>query len=202
MRTVPFRVVALRTFLTLGVAGVAWAHTQISPAEVPAGATEEFVLEVVHEKDVPTTEVRMEVPEGFTLSSMRSPSGWQGIVEDDAVIWSGARVSPEQGEKEFGFQATAPEDTGDFAFEIVQTYADGKVVEWTGAEGSNEPAAFVTVTSGGFHVGQAEGHVHGDDDHEGEELFDTGGIAPALLLGVLAAGALALGAALIARLAL
>jgi uncharacterized protein YcnI len=202
MRTVPFRVVALSTFLTLGVAGAAWAHPQISPAEVPAGATEEFVLKVVHEKDMPTTEVRMEVPEGFALSSVRSPSGWQGIVEDDAVIWSGARVSPDQGEKEFGFEARAPEEAGDFAFEILQTYADGNVVEWTGAEGSNEPAAFVTVTSVGLHGGEVGGHEHGDADHEGEELFDTGGIAPALILGVCGAVALALGAALIARLAL
>jgi uncharacterized protein YcnI len=175
MRTVPFRVVALSTFLTLGVAGVAWAHPQISPAEVPAGATEEFVLKVVHEKDVPTTEVRMEVPEGFALSSVRSPSGWQGIVkEDDAVVWSGVAVGPDQGEKKFGFQATATEDTGDFAFEIVQTYADGNVVEWTGAEDSNETAAFVTVICGGVHGGEAEGREHGDDHHEGEELFDTG----------------------------
>jgi uncharacterized protein YcnI len=201
MRTVPFRVVALSTFLTLGVAGVAWAHAQISPAEVPAGASEEFVMEVVHEKDMPTTEVRMEVAEGFALSSVRSPSGWQGVVEGDAVIWSGARVSPNQGKKEFGFQATAPEEAGDFAFEIVQTYANGKVAEWTGAEGSNEPAAFVTVTSGGLHGGEAEGHEHGEVRHAGEELSVTGGMAPALHLGVLA-GALALGAALIARLAL
>ena len=124
-------------------------------AEVPAGATEEFVLEVVHEKDMPTTEVRMEVPEGFALSGVRSPFGWQGIVEDDAVIWYGMVVGPNQAEKELGFEARAPEETGDFAFKIVQTYATGKVVKWTGAEDSNQPVAFVTVTSGSLHGGES-----------------------------------------------
>jgi uncharacterized protein YcnI len=166
MRTAMFRVVAFSTFLTLAVAGVAWAHPQISPGEVPAGATEEFVLEVVLERDEPTTEVKMGVPEGFALSSVRSPSGWQGIVEDDAVIWSGARVSPNQGEKEFAFEARAPEETGDYAFKIVQTYADGNVVEWTGAENSNQPAALVTVTSGDLHGGESESNGHGQEPPE------------------------------------
>jgi uncharacterized protein YcnI len=196
------RVVAFSAFLTLATAGAAWAHAQIRPAEVPAGATEEFTLEVVHEKDMPTTEVRMEVPEGFALSSVRSPSGWQGIVEDDdAVIWSGARVSPGQDMKEFGFEARAPEEAGDFAFEVVQTYADGNVVEWTGAENSNEPAAFVTVTMVGLQGDAAGSDEHGEHRHTGEGTSDTGTIEPTLLLlGIIATGALALGAAFIARL--
>jgi uncharacterized protein YcnI len=83
VRTAMFRIVAFSTFLTLAVAVVAWAHPRIIPAKVPASVTEEFVLEVVHEKDMPTTEFRVEVPEDFSLLSVRSPSGWQGIVEPE-----------------------------------------------------------------------------------------------------------------------
>jgi len=201
MRTAMFRVVAFSTFVTLAVAGATWAQPQISPEEVPTGVTEEFILEVVHEKDEPTTEVRMEVPEGFALSSVRSPTGWQGIVEEDAVIWHGMAVGPNQGEKRFGFEAKVPDNTDIFAFKIVQIYVTGRVMEWTGAEDSDQPAAFVSVTSGGLHGGESECNEHVEDRLKCEELSDTGGTEPALLpLGVFAAGALALGAALIARL--
>jgi uncharacterized protein YcnI len=201
MRTAMFRVMAFSTFLTLAITGALWAHPQISPEEVPAGATEEFVLEVVHVKDEPTTEVRMEVPEGFVLSSVRSPTGWQGIVEEDAVIWQGMAVGPNQGEKKLGFEAKVPDDTDVFAFKIVQIYVTGRVVEWTGAEDSDQPAAIVSVTSGGLHGGRAEGHEDGEDGHAGEELSGTGGTEPTLLpLSVFAAVILALGVALIARL--
>jgi hypothetical protein len=81
-----------------------------------------------------------------------------------------------------------------------QQYPGGEGA-WTGAEDSDQPAAFVTVTSGGLHGGESESNEHVEDRHAGEELSGTGGTEPTLLLlSVFAAVTLALGVALIARL--
>jgi uncharacterized protein YcnI len=84
----------MSVFLSLALAGVAWAHAEISPGEVPAGASEEFTLSVAQELDVPTTEVRMEVPDGFEVTEVGAPSGWQGNLEDGSVVWSGGQIAP------------------------------------------------------------------------------------------------------------
>ena len=96
MRTAWFKIMALSTFLTLAAAGAAWAHVEISPQEVPSGAREEFVAEVPAELDVPTTEVRLEVPEGFEVTNVSSPSGWQGNLSGRSIVWSGGEISPDE----------------------------------------------------------------------------------------------------------
>ena len=70
---------------------------EISPQEVPAGAThQEFVAEVPAELDNPTTEVRLEVPEGFEVTNVSSPSGWQGNLSGRSIVWSGGEISPDE----------------------------------------------------------------------------------------------------------
>jgi LPXTG-motif cell wall-anchored protein len=65
---------------------------------------------------------------------------------------------------------------------VLQGYGDGSVVEWTGEPDSEEPAAYVEVASSG-----EMGSSHAED----EDLPETGGASPSLLL----AGALTLVAA-------
>jgi uncharacterized protein YcnI len=177
--------------LVLAVAGTALAHAEISPSEVPAGASEEFTLEALQEKGVPTTEVRMEVPEGFEVTGVPPSGGWKGEVGGGAVVWSGGKAPQEGMGIDLAFEARTPEEAGDYAFRVIQTYEDGTVVRWDGAEDSDEPAAFVVVSSGGSGGGAShEGHEHEHGD-EAETLSDTGGLDPALLG---AAGALMLAA--------
>jgi hypothetical protein len=82
---------------------------------------------------------------------------------------------------------------------LFDTYEDGSVSRWTGAEDSDNPASVIRVVSdgsqGGF--GEAASHEAGGGGHHGagmatEDLADTGGIDPILLYGVFSVGALAL----------
>ena len=180
---------ALSTCTMVAVTSVAWAHTEISPSEVPAGASQEFTLSLAQEKDVPTTEIRMEVSQGFEVSDVGSPSGWQGNLEAGSVVWSGGEIGPNEDGAEFPFTARAPGEAGEFAFPVFQTYGDSSVVRWDGAEDSNEPAAFVAVASVGSEDGSHEGHKH-EHSEEAHSLSDTGGTNP-LLFGAVGAFVLA-----------
>jgi uncharacterized protein YcnI len=189
MRTAWLRIMALSTFLTLAAAGAAWAHVEISPSEVPSGTREEFVAEVPAELDVPTTEVRLEVPEGFEVTNVSSPSGWQGNLSGRSIVWSGGEIPPDE-VQEFAFEARAPGDAGEFRWRAFQTYEDGTVVEWTGAEDSEEPAPVVKATSARGASGMKDEPQHGDKGHHGT-LPNSGGIglvAVYNILGVIAIG--------------
>ena len=113
------------------------------------------------ELDVPTTEVRLEVPEGFEVTNVSSPSGWQGNLSGRSIVWSGGEISPDE-IQEFAFEARTPEEAGEFRWRAFQTYEDGTVVEWTGAEDSEEPAPVVNVTSAGGASGMKDEHQHGE----------------------------------------
>lgn len=199
MRSVVLRILALGALLTLASSAQAWAHAEITPEGVPAGTTEELTLEVLQEKDAPTTEVRMEVPEGFKVTDVPAFGGWQGEIVGGDVVWSGGEAPQSGMGLELAFEARTPEEGGQYAFRVMQSYSDGSVVEWTGAPDSEEPAAFVEVASSG-ESGGSGGHEHSAEQHvdaggseshaEGEHLSETGGVSPALFL----AGALALAA--------
>lgn len=160
---------SISTFLTLSAAGAAFAHVEVSPGEVSGGGSETFTVSVPTELDVPTTEVRVEIPEGFEVESADEPSGWR--VEEEveggrvaAISWSGGEI-PVDGSEEFTFEATAPADAGEYPFRAIQTYEDGTVVEWVGPEDSNEPASIVTASEG-TSGGEDTNHSHGSHGSE------------------------------------
>jgi uncharacterized protein YcnI len=130
--------------ILLATAGVAWAHVVVSPKELPADSYQKLVTSVPTEKDIPTTKVRVEVPEGFTVTGVEPVPGWQSEFEKQsgvitAITWSGGEIAPEEFQ-EFAFQAKTPKATGEYAFQAYQTYKDGSVVEWTGPpEDPNKP---------------------------------------------------------------
>lgn len=189
--------------LALAFAGAAWAHVEVSPGQVPAGGPETLTVEVPTEKEVPTTEVRLELPEGFEASGAEAPAGWQSDVQGNALVWTGGEI-PVADSEEFSFEATVPDEAGSFALDAIQTYEDGSTVEWTGAADSEEPAPVVEVASGGQTGGEMDEPQHGDEEHgdahgsHAEEVPDTGGPSPSVLLA-LCALALAASAATLSR---
>lgn len=191
MRKMGLWAVVTSVFLTFALAGAALAHVEVSPAQVPAGATETFTVEVPTEKEVPTTEVRLELPDGFEATGAEAPPGWQGEVRGNALVWTGGEI-PVANSEEFSFEATAPEEAGSFALEAIQTYGDGSVVEWTGAADSEEPAPVVEVAADGQAGGEMDEPQHGDEEHgdthgsHAEEVPDTGGPSPSVLLTLFA----------------
>ncbi len=186
--------------LTFIVAGAALAHVSVSPEEVSAGGSAAFTVSVPTELDVPTTEVRVEIPEGFDAVGVDEFPGWRVEEEEagrlSAISWSGGEI-PVEGSEEFAFEATAPEEAGEFPFRAIQTYEDGTVVEWIGPEGSNEPASVVTVSQGESDGAEDGGHDHSQSPEGAAPLPDSGGAGYAALGGGLAM--VLLGAGLLRR---
>lgn len=145
-----FQPLFLGALFLFAVAGVASAHAVVYPREVKANTYEKFALRVPTEKDVPTVKVRLEVPEGFTVSRVQPLPGWKYEFEQNAagavraITWSGGEIGPTEFQ-EFVFQAKAPKEAGKFAMKAWQTYKDGIVVEWTGPSDAKTPASFVAV---------------------------------------------------------
>ena len=137
----------LATLMTIEVAS---AHVTVTPREAPPDSNQTFTVRVPTEKDEPTTTVRVEFPTGLTVSRFQSKPGWTRQVERDAqqritaVIWSGGQVNPGEYD-DFALTARTPKEAGALTFKAYQTYQGGETVEWAGAEGSERPAALVTV---------------------------------------------------------
>ncbi len=198
----------LAAFLSLTTTGVASAHVGVSPEEVPAGEYEKLVVTVPTEKEIPTTEVRVEVPEGFVVSGVQPVPGWEHEFEEEggvvtAVVWSGGEIGPREFQ-EFALQAQTPKEAGEFSWGSTQTYEDGSNVEWTGPEDSEEPAPVVLVaaasSAGEDENGADTETVAEPGDETASDLPDSGGIDPAFYYFGLGLVALALLAATLAAL--
>jgi uncharacterized protein YcnI len=190
----------------LALAAPAVAHVVVSPEEVTADEYETLTVSVPTEKEVPTTEIRVEVPEGFLLSGVQPVPGWEHSFEEDggvvtAVTFSGGEIRPQEFQQ-FLVQAKAPEEPGGYPWKATQTYENGSVVKWTGPPDAEEPASVVEVISGGSaDAGSSpepsEASASQQAGGEASVLADTGGTNPAVYAGLGLAGLLA--SALLAR---
>lgn len=177
----------------LAVSAPAWAHVVVSPEEVRAGDYETLTVSVPTEKEIPTTEIRVEVPEGFLLSGVQPVPGWEYSFEEDggivtAVTFSGGEIRPREFQQ-FLVQAQAPEEPGEYPWKAIQTYEDGSVVEWVGSPESEEPASVIEVVSGGSESPASspqptEASASQRAGGEAEVLADTGGKIPAVYAGL------------------
>jgi len=146
---------ALAVLAALVTAGAASAHAHLSPPVVLAGESQVFTLAVPTEKeDAQTTQVELTVPEGLSIDSFVAAPGWKrnvqatGEGEDkviDKVTWSGGKVPTDEATG-FEFLARAA-DAKTYTLPVRQTYSDGSVVDWTGAESSDTPAVTIEAKS-------------------------------------------------------
>jgi uncharacterized protein YcnI len=207
----------LLSFVVSGVLGVgamlavsapAWAHVVVSPEVVKAGDYETLTVSVPTEKEIPTTKIRVEVPEGFLLSGVQPVPGWEHTFQEDggvvrAVTFSGGEIRPREFQQ-FLLQAQAPDEQDEYPWKAFQTYEDGSVVEWTGPPDSEEPASVIEVVSGGSEHPQSSPWPSGASASrekaaggETKVLADTGGTNPAVYAGLGFVGLV--GSALLAR---
>ncbi len=124
------------------------AHASLSPPVVTAGTTQMFTLAVPTEKEgATTTQIELTPPEGFAIDSFVAATGWKRATDqsgsgEEVVIreatWTGG-ATPTGEAAVFQFVGR-PDQAKTYAFKVRQTYSDGTVVDWTGAEGSEEPA--------------------------------------------------------------
>jgi len=140
---------------------LSWAHAVVYPKQSTTGSYEKYVLRVPNEKAVATTRVELHFPAGLRVTSFAEVPGWQlEIVMDSAkaitaAIWTG--TLPPQRFIEFPFVAANPKTDTKLEWPAYQTYADGERVEWTGPEGSKQPASVTTIgaAAGSASAGQS-----------------------------------------------
>ncbi|KQR23008.1 DUF1775 domain-containing protein [Deinococcus sp. Leaf326] len=127
----------------------ATVRTETGLTESKAGVSETYRLNVPTEKAIATTQVRLVVPAGMTLTRFQVLPGFTRSVLRNAdgliteVTWRG-RVAPEEYAR-FFFQARNPAQPGEVAWKVYQTYADGSVVAWDDTNPEQGPASRVTI---------------------------------------------------------
>jgi uncharacterized protein YcnI len=131
------------------------AHAEISPAVAKAKTGQVFTLAVpTEEEGATTTTIELTPPQGFAIDSFAPSPGWKRKVQSTGsgeesvvqkVTWSGGAV-PTGEDAVFQFLAS-PTGSGTYTFNVRQTYSDGKVVDWAGAESSDTPAPRIESVS-------------------------------------------------------
>ena len=184
----------LAACLLIAAPVVAWAHVRVVPEDVPADSYEVLTVRVPTEKDIPTTEVRVEVPEGFTVSRVEPVPGWDYELEEEAgvvreITWAGGEIGATEFQQ-FDVQGKTPAEPGEYPWNAYQTYEDGEVVEWIGPEDSEEPASIIRVAEGGAAT----------QESRSDDLPSTGVFVPIAAYSGLGVGILALGVATVALL--
>ena len=153
MRTV--LLAAAAALIMLVFADAAFAHAVISPPVAKAKVLQVYTLSVpTEEEGATTTEVELTVPDGFSIDSFAPAPGWKREVQasgsgEEAIVqkvtWSGGKV-PTDEDSVFQFNADAT-SAKTFTFKVRQSYSNGKVVDWSGAEDSDTPAPTVEAVS-------------------------------------------------------
>ena len=147
-------IIATSAALVAAVTTIALAHatvrTDVGLSESKVGAYETYRLQVPVEKPVATTEVKLYVPAGLTVSTFQQLPGWTRSTEKDAngliatVTWKGT-LAPEEFAR-FMFSAKNPDAPGTLLFKVDQTYADGTVVKWADEDPKGKtPASRVEI---------------------------------------------------------
>ena len=139
----------------LAVAAPASAHARISPSVTVSKQGEVFTLAVPTEKEgASTTKVVLTVPDGFAIDSFVPAPGWKRRVQQSgsgesavvkSVTWTGGSV-PTGEDAAFQFLAEA-QSSKTYTFSVEQSYSDGSIVNWSGAESSDTPAPTVEARS-------------------------------------------------------
>lgn len=132
---------------TLILAGSASAHVRVFSPEAKPGAPATLQFRVPSEKaDATTVQLMVVLPADVKVRSVPSITGWQlgtAAPADDgssALTWTaeaGHAIQPDS-HQYFNVRVGPLPDVPKLAFEAVQTYSDGSVVDW------NQPQTTVT----------------------------------------------------------
>lgn len=132
--------------------GTALAHVEVTPNQGKAGTVQKYVVSVPSEKNINTTEVKLEFPEGVTIETISPLSGWTSSYHSadvggaQSIVWKATSggIKPQES-VDFIFVAKNPNQPGQIHWDATQTYQDGSVVHWNGPEGSDYPASVTTI---------------------------------------------------------
>lgn len=152
-------------------AGAASAHVTVQPSETSQGKYEVFTIKVPSESDtVPTTKIEVKIPGDVNISRVEPKPGWKYEVQKDETgkITSITWAAEDEGllPIEFGMfniSGKVGDDAKEIVWKAYQTYKDGSIVEWVGAEGSEKPASVTAVKS--TNASSTHGNVDSTKEH-------------------------------------
>lgn len=130
-----FLVVVISLLITTSPA---FAHVVVKPSQVGVGERLNFVVSVPTEKDDPTVELRLIIPEGLQSVRPNVKPGWKIQIKKSGegeearvaeITWSDGTIPTEQRD-EFVFSAQAPANETNLVWKAYQTYGHGDVVAW------------------------------------------------------------------------
>jgi uncharacterized protein YcnI len=157
-------------------AGVASAHVTVGPKETSQGKYEMFTVKVPSEKEeVTTTKIEVQIPEDVNITRFEPKPGWTYETQKDesgkitSVTWTAENDGLSATEfGQFNMNGKVGDEVTEIVWKAYQTYSDGSVVEWAGAEDSEHPASLTVV-----NPADASAHGHGekttDKDASSEE---------------------------------
>lgn len=110
------------------------AHVVVKPAEVAPAQFQTFTVGVPNEKDIPTTQVKLVIPDGVENVTPANKPGWQISMDKDgktvkSITWQDGAISTGLRD-DFTFSAKVPAQETDLQWKAYQTYSDGTVVAW------------------------------------------------------------------------
>lgn len=170
-------VILLMSMLAWLSTAVVSAHVTVYPKETTQGSYEKFIVRVPSEsKEASTVKVEVKFQtDAVSISRVEPKPGWSyelvkntdGLVT--GVIWTadGEGLSPEQF-TEFGLSGRTADQASSITWKAYQSYSNGEVVEWVGADGSDKPASVTAVkakpagaaTDSHGHTSAEQGAVH------------------------------------------
>jgi uncharacterized protein YcnI len=191
-------------------AGAASAHVTVQPKETTQGSYEVFTVKVPSENEtVPTTKIEVRIPEDVNVTRLEPKAGWTYEIQKDdtdkitSVVWTaeGEGLSPTEFAI-FNMSGKVGDEATEIVWKAYQTYKDGSVVEWVGAEDAEKPASVTVVNPGdgsGYGHGEKttestsdkhEATVNSEDneDNDNEEKLPLYLSIAALIAGVLSLG--------------
>lgn len=135
--------VAAATVALLTVAVPAFAHVTVRAETTEPEAYARYTVRVPNESETAaTTTIEVQLP--VEAGTYEPVPGWDISIDGDTMTISGGSIEPGQFQ-DFNFVAQNPAEAGLLTFPAIQTYDDGEVVRWTGAEDSDTPASIIEI---------------------------------------------------------
>ncbi len=142
----------LAVVLAAVFAAPAQAHVQVTSTVAAPNDPVRFTVLVPGEREQTTRRIELKVPPGVLPFSFEDTPGWKRRAVEgpdgavDRIVWTGRLAK--DGFVRFSFLAGTPERPGVIAWKALQVYADGAVVRWIGAPGSEQPAPVTRIVAG------------------------------------------------------
>jgi uncharacterized protein YcnI len=155
------------------------AHVTVKPTTSTTNTWETYTVTVPVEKDVATTKVTVQIPNGVQFELTRSMPEWTTKINKDeknqqvsTITWEAKKDGIQPGEFEkFEFIAKNPGKAATIAWNAIQYYSDGTSVSWTGGAGSATPYSITTISTANQSNNVSDtntDHGHSHNGHHGD----------------------------------